>query len=178
MNRSAVYSLYEALWPLETDLFQLLPKPDGIPRAVYTGAIHPTTITEFALGASLYFGQLIVETPFVHAGTFKKEFSPVENPRAYRQEFLKTVLFFFNVMPLVEPGSRNIVQIPQCCHLIEVFLELAKSLGGSRFSALVVHSLVLGAYDPRNSSGSLAIFAAIRHASSRVSSLGQCPLYP
>jgi hypothetical protein len=50
---SRIYSLYEALWPLETDLLQLLPKPDGIPRAVFTGSIHPTTITEFALGASL-----------------------------------------------------------------------------------------------------------------------------
>ena len=114
---------------MATDLLQLLPKPDGIPRAVYTGAIHPTTITEFALGASLYFGQLIVETPFVHAGTFKKEFSPVENPRAYRQEFLKTVLFFFNVMPLVELGLVNL--IPDPCsfdaHLRTQMLHMAKS---------------------------------------------------
>ena len=28
------YSLYEALWPLETDLLALLPKPDGVARAV------------------------------------------------------------------------------------------------------------------------------------------------
>jgi hypothetical protein len=87
------------------------------------------TITEFALGASLYFGQLIVETPFVHAGTFKKEFSPVENPRAYRQEFLKTVLFFFNVMPLVELGLVNL--IPDPCsfdaHLRTQMLHMAKS---------------------------------------------------
>jgi len=43
---------------------------------------------------------------------------------------------------------------------------------------LLSHSLVLGAYDLRNSSGSLAISAAIRRAWSRVSSLGQCRLYP
>ena len=34
------------------------------------------------------------------------------------------------------------------------------------------HSLLLGAYDFRHSSGSLAVFAAIRRASSLVSSLG------
>src|SRR5258708_23998759 len=106
---SRVYLLYESLWPLETDLFQLLPKPDGSARAVYTGSIHPTTITEFALGASLYFGELIIEHPFIHAGTFKKEFSPVENPRTYRQEFLKTVLFFLTVMPFVERGLVNLI---------------------------------------------------------------------
>ena len=109
---SRIYLLYEALWPLETDLLQLLPKPDGIARAVYTGHIHPATITDFALGASLYFGELLVEHPFVHAGTVKKEFSPVENPRAYRQEFLKTVLFFLTVMPLVEAGLVNLIPDP------------------------------------------------------------------
>ena len=90
---SKIYSLYKLLWPLETDLLQLLPKPDGTARAVYTGSIHPNAIAEFALGASLYFGQLIIEHPFVHAGTVKKEYNPVENPAAYRHEFLKAVTF-------------------------------------------------------------------------------------
>ena len=83
---SKIYLLYEGLWPRETDLLQLLPKPDGIARAVYTGSIHPTAITEFALGASVYFGELIIQHPFLHAGTVKKEFSPVDNPRAYTSE--------------------------------------------------------------------------------------------
>jgi Protein of unknown function (DUF4238) len=126
---SRIYLLYEGLWPLETDLLQLLPKPDGIARAVYTGHIHPTTITDFALGASLYFGELLVEHPFVHAGTVKKEFSPVENPTAYRQEFLKTVLFFLTVMPLVEAGRVNL--IPDPCsfdtHLREQMFHMAES---------------------------------------------------
>jgi hypothetical protein len=55
---SRIYSLFQALWPLETDLLQLLPKPDGTARAIYTGSIHPDAVTDFALGASLYFGQL------------------------------------------------------------------------------------------------------------------------
>ena len=97
---STVYSLYEGLWPRETDLLQLLPKPDGNARAIYTGSIHPETITDFALGASLYFGEVIIQHPFLHAGTVKKEFSPVENPTAYREEFLKTVLFFLTIFPL------------------------------------------------------------------------------
>jgi Protein of unknown function (DUF4238) len=126
---SSIYFLYDALWPLETNLFQLLPKPDGIARAVYTGSIHPSTITEFALGASLYFGELIVENPFIHAGTVKKEYSPVENPRTYRQEFLKTVLFFLTVIPLVERGLVNL--IPNACdfdsHLRNQMLHMAKA---------------------------------------------------
>lgn len=38
---SHVYRVYETFWPLETDLLSLLPKPDGRPRAVYTGVLHP-----------------------------------------------------------------------------------------------------------------------------------------
>ena len=107
-----VYHLYEGLWPLETDLLKLLPKPDGTARAVYTGSIHPETITEFALGAPLYFGEVIVQDPFLHAGTVNKEFSPVENPRAYRQEFLKSVVFFLTIMPLVDRRLVNLIPDP------------------------------------------------------------------
>ena len=126
---SKIYSLYKLLWPLETDLLQLLPKPDGTARAVYTGSIHPNAIAEFALGASLYFGQLIIEHPFVHAGTVKKEYNPVDNPAAYRHEFLKAVVFFLTVMPLVDCGLVNLV--PDLCnfnfHLRDQMWHMARS---------------------------------------------------
>lgn len=107
-----VYFLYEALWPLETDLLSLLPKPDGRPRAIYTGSLHPQSIIEFALGASLYFGELIVETPFVHAGTIAEKYRPTEHPRSYHLEFIKAVAFFLNVMPLVDAGLINLIPDP------------------------------------------------------------------
>ena len=124
-----IYILFEGLWPLETDMLQLLPKPDGVARAIYTGSIHPKAITDFALGASLYFGELIMEHPFMHAGTVKKEFSPVENPGIHRQEFIKSLLFFLTVMPLVEIGILNLV--PDLCsfdfHLRDQMFHMAKS---------------------------------------------------
>jgi len=55
--------------------------------------------------------------------------SPVENPKAYRQEFLKAVVFFLTVMPLVDAGSINFV--PDPCnfdlHLRDQMLQLAQS---------------------------------------------------
>jgi hypothetical protein len=124
-----VYVLYEALWPLETDLLHLLPKPDGQARAIYTGSIHPQAISEFALGASLYFGELVVQTPFVHNGVLAEDYKPVEQPRAYRHEFLKTVLFFLTVMPLVEAGLINL--IPDPCdfdyHLRRQMMSMAEN---------------------------------------------------
>jgi len=131
---SRVYSLYQGLWPLDTDLLRLLPKPDGTARAVYTGLLHPKAITDFALGASLYFGDLIIENPFIHAANRKKEFSPVENPKAFRHEFLKSVQFFLTVMPLVERGLINL--IPDPCsfdpHLQQQMFSLARARSAQR----------------------------------------------
>ena len=107
-----VYFLYETLWPRETDLLALLPKPDGRPRAVYTGSLHPQSIVEFAVGAPLYFGELIVQHPFPNAGAMAKKDSPVENPRSFHQEFLKDVLFFLTVTPLVDAGLINLIPDP------------------------------------------------------------------
>ncbi len=124
-----IYSLYEGLWPLETDLLALLPKPDGEARAIYTGSIHPFSITDFALAAPLYFGELIVAHPFIHPGVMKKEVRPTEDPKSYRQEFLKTIMFFLNVMPLVDLGLVNL--IPDPCdfdfHLREQMMNMARA---------------------------------------------------
>jgi hypothetical protein len=124
-----IYSLYKGLWPIETDLLALLPKPDGEARAVYTGSIHPSSITDFAFAAPLYFGELIVAHPFVHSGALNKKYRPTENPKSYRQEFLKTILFFLNIMPLVDLGLINL--IPDPCdfdfHLRDQMMMMARA---------------------------------------------------
>jgi hypothetical protein len=125
---SRTYLLYQALWPLETDFLKLLPKPDGRPRAVFTGSIHPHAIADFALGASLYFGELIVEHPFVHAGAVAKKFSPVDHPQIYHLEFLQSVVFFLNIMPLVDLGLVNLIPDPGNFdfHLREQTMHMAR----------------------------------------------------
>lgn len=133
---SNVYKLYSTLWPLETDLLKLLPKPDGRSRAVYTGSIHPETMVEFALGASLYFGELIVQSPFVHAHAVAKKYSPVEHLGSYHLEFLKSVVLFLNIMPLVDLGLVNL--IPDPCsfdvHLRDQMMRMAQARSaGLRF---------------------------------------------
>ncbi|WP_315747574.1 MULTISPECIES: DUF4238 domain-containing protein [unclassified Bradyrhizobium] len=124
-----IYNLYAGLWPLETDLLALLPKPDGEARAIYTGSIHPSSIRDFAFAAPLYFGELIVAHPFVHPGIMKKEMSPTGNPKSYRQEFLKTILFFLNILPLVDLGLINL--IPDPCdfdfHLRQQMMSMARA---------------------------------------------------
>ena len=124
---SKIYNLYEGLWPLETDLLALLPKPDG-DRSRRLHGVHPPVLDHrLRLAAPLYFGELIVAHPFIHSGIMKKEYRPTENPKSYRQEFLKTILFFLNVMPLVDLGLINL--IPDPCdfdfHLREQMMSMA-----------------------------------------------------
>ncbi|MCF7748504.1 DUF4238 domain-containing protein [Sulfitobacter sp. M39] len=124
-----MYRLYEALWPLETDLLALLPKPDGKMRSVYTGALHPKLITEFAPGAPLLFGELIVQNPFLISRTLQKDKRPTEHPRQYRGEALKAIMTFLQLMPLVEAGL--ITLIPDPCdfdfHLRDQMMAMAEA---------------------------------------------------
>jgi len=124
-----VYGLYDALWPRSTNLLALLPKPDGQARAIYTGVLHPSVISKCGLGLSLYFDELLIQHPFIHPGTVKKKFSPLEHPESYRQEFLKAVLLFLTIMPLVEQGLVNL--FPDPCdfdfHLRDQMHSMAQS---------------------------------------------------
>lgn len=122
-----VYGLFDALWPLETDLLAMLPKPDGAARAIYTGVLHPSVISRCALGLPLYFDELLIEHPFIHPRTFNKDFSPLEHPGMYRQEFLKSVALFMAIIPLVEQGLVTL--FPDPCnfdfHLRDQMFEMA-----------------------------------------------------
>lgn len=123
-----VYGLYDALWPRETNLLAMLPKPDGTARAIYTGVVHPSSISNCALGLSLYFDELLIEHPFIHPRTVKKDVSPLEHPKVYRQEFLKSVVLFMAVIPLIEQGLVTL--FPDPCnfdlHLRDQMYEMAK----------------------------------------------------
>ncbi|TGQ08696.1 MULTISPECIES: DUF4238 domain-containing protein [unclassified Mesorhizobium] len=122
------YGVYSALWPRDTNLLAMLPKPDGAARAIYTGVLHPSAISRCALGLSLYFDELLIEHPFLHPETVNKKLSPLEHPKMYRQEFLKSVILFTTMMPLVERGLVTL--FPDPCnfdfHLRNQMFEMAQ----------------------------------------------------
>ncbi|ATN33617.1 hypothetical protein ACO34A_07330 [Rhizobium sp. ACO-34A] len=109
---STLYKIYASLWPRETDLLSLLPKPDGTFRSVYTGSLHPKLIGEFALGSALYFGEIIIQHPFTNPMSLREERRPTNDPSAYRGEVLKSLLTFISIFPLVERGLVHLVPDP------------------------------------------------------------------
>jgi len=125
---SKIYRIFASLWPPETDLPSLLPKPDGTARALFTGIVDPRLVTEFLVGSTLYFGEIIVQNPMIHPRVVKEEFSPTEKPEQFRQEVIKNVVLLMTLMPLIEIGAINF--IPDPCifdhHLRDQMFALAQ----------------------------------------------------
>lgn len=115
-----IHELYGYIWPLDTDLFELLPKPDGTTRALYAGNLDPRTTPFVVSNACLYFGDVLVQNPFTNPNQVNKEFSPVENPHSYLVHTLKNLLFFFQLFPLIESGRVNLFPDPSS---VDPFLQ-------------------------------------------------------
>ena len=99
-----IHRVFRALWPTDTDLLSLLPKPDGRLRALFTGIVDPRTLIEFALGSANYFGEILIQSPFIHDAFMNPEYSPIQNPRQYHQEIVKHVALLLDLMPLINAG--------------------------------------------------------------------------
>ncbi len=109
-----IYRIYGILWPNETDIYQLLPKPDGKFRGLYSGFIDPRRIGAFALGLTPFFDELLIQHPFVNPNNVKPEFSPVESPGSYKIQALKDIVFLLTLEPFVVSGLINLIPDP-CC---------------------------------------------------------------
>ena len=124
-----IHELYGFLWPADTDIFELLPKPDGATRAVYSGLLDPRTTPFVVSNACLYFGEVLVQNPFINPGQVNKGFSPVENPHSFLTQTLKNLHLLFQLFPLIESGHVNLFPDPSSVdsHLQRYAMELAQS---------------------------------------------------
>lgn len=125
-----IHGAFECLWPKGTNVVDLLPRPDQrVLRALYTGLVDPRVIIRNVASYSIYFDEILVMNPFVHPANVKPEFSPIHSPRQYKQETLKNVFLFMQLMPFVESGLVNI--IPDPCslnlHLQKQIFDMAQT---------------------------------------------------
>ena len=108
-----IHKAIAALWPPETDLMSLLPRPDvKVSRALYSGLLDPKiaykNITEFLL----YADEILVLNPFPNPNIIRKEHNPIDNPNTYRQATLKNIIFFISFIPLIHSGHINLIPDP------------------------------------------------------------------
>lgn len=126
-----IHQLYWTLWPIETDIFSLLPRPDETLRTIYTGVLDPRTIF-IPLAVAPFFDEVIIQHPFVHPKAVKPKFSPIENPHQHKYQTLKNLLFFLSLEPFIQSGIVNF--IPDPCvfdnHLQHQMMHMAEARRG------------------------------------------------
>jgi hypothetical protein len=108
-----IHTAYAALWPKDTDLADLLPRPDGrVFRALYVGLIDPRTIAVSVLGWLRYFDEVILINPFVNAAFMKPEYSPIDSPGQYKEQTIKNVALLTALVPFIHDGVVHLVPDP------------------------------------------------------------------
>ncbi|PCJ41095.1 MAG: hypothetical protein COA71_08590 [SAR86 cluster bacterium] len=123
-----IHEHFSFLWPADTDLISLLPKPDNTHRAVYTGIIDPRTITEFAVSSTLYFDEILIQNPFMNPKGVKPDDSPTESPHQFLQQTLKNVVLILTLEPYIATGYINFIPDPLFFdeHLRSEMMNMAK----------------------------------------------------
>lgn len=108
-----IHKAVAALWPPETDLMSLLPRPDSkVSRALYSGMLDPEVAYKNVSAFSLYADEILIINPFPNPNILRKEFNPIENPNQYRQVTLKNIIFFISLFPLIQSGHINLIPDP------------------------------------------------------------------
>ena len=107
-----LYKIVAWLWPPQTSITPLLPKPDKTMRGLYTGDKRPQDIIQNIVRYRLYTEEILVVSPFLAPLTMKPGFSPLHNPKQYRQDTLELIYFALALAPWIEAGIVNMIPNP------------------------------------------------------------------
>ncbi|WP_336341368.1 hypothetical protein [Pseudomonas atacamensis] len=108
-----IYQLHAALWPLDTQMIDLLPSPQSKrSRALYLGMTDARTLSAKITGMLAYVDELVVAHPFMNANAVRKEFSPVHLPASYRAQTLQNIFALLVLEPAIRGGRVHLVPDP------------------------------------------------------------------
>ena len=108
-----IHEAFAGLWPEDTDLAALLPRPNPKKlRSVYNGIADPRTIEATVLGWLPYVDEIVLVNPFFLGTRMKPEFSPIDSPAGHKMQTLKNVLLLFKLEPFIHAGLVHLVPDP------------------------------------------------------------------
>jgi hypothetical protein len=108
-----IHITYAALWPKDTNIADLLPRPDGrVFRALYVGLIDPRTIAASVIGWLRYFDEIFVLSPFTNATLMRPEYSPIDSPGQYKEQTIKNVALFTALASFIYDGVVHLIPDP------------------------------------------------------------------
>lgn len=106
------YKVVASLWPRETDLISLLPKPDNRLRALYIGYYRPELVLRSIMRYSLYTDEIITIMPLINPWCVCRDYNPIEVPEQYREDTLRSLAFIGQIIPWVYAGIVNLIPDP------------------------------------------------------------------
>jgi hypothetical protein len=126
-----IYSFFGFLWPRDTDIYSLLPKPDNKLRGLYSGLLDTRRIGIHALPMASHFEDYLIENPIVNPNNVNPEFSPIESPEKYKYQALKDIAFMLELEPYIGHGLINLIPDPSNFdnHLIREMMGMARNRG-------------------------------------------------
>lgn len=108
-----IHELFAALWPTDTRLIELLPRPQRMrSRALYLGMVDARTISTKVTGMLPYVDELVLVHPFVNANGVRPEFSPIHRPAQFREQTLRSVFSLMVLEPNIRAGRVHLVPDP------------------------------------------------------------------
>jgi hypothetical protein len=108
-----IHEVLGALWPRDTNVAQLLPRPDNrVSRAVFAGIIDPRTVGATVIGWLMYFDEIVFLNPFTNPSYVRPEYSPIDSPGQHKAQTLRNVMLLLNVMPFIDAGVLHMVPDP------------------------------------------------------------------
>lgn len=128
-----IYGFYSALWPRETDVYAMLPKPDGKFRGLYTGQVDIRVIGTHALPMASMFDEFLIQTPIVNPNNLREEHNPLKVPGDFKYQALKDILFMLELEPFIGAGLVNLVPDPghHDLELLRAMMTIARERGGT-----------------------------------------------
>ena len=108
-----IHEVIASLWPVDTDLIELLPRPQKRRfRAIYLGISDPRTVAERVIGWLAYFDEVIVPHPFMNPEGMRPKYSPIVSPSQHKSQTLKNVLFLLELEPYIAAGYVHLIPDP------------------------------------------------------------------
>ena len=105
--------MLEGLWPKDTNIADLLPRPDKrVFRAVYLGFVDPRTIALSVISSLLYFDEIVIVNPFLNPVHCTRDFSPTQSPAQHKSQMLKNVVVLMALVPFIDAGVVHLVPDP------------------------------------------------------------------
>jgi hypothetical protein len=108
-----VHLAFARLWPEDTDLAPLLPRPNPkVLRSVYMGFSDPRTVKATVLGWLPFVDEIVLVNPFFLGTRMKPEFSPIDSPTGHKMQTLKNVVLLLMLEPFIRAGLVHLVPDP------------------------------------------------------------------